>query len=140
MTPTDIEPILPVVTEDNGHYWRSAREHALKLPFCVSCDAAFYPPQSRCPRCLGDGVEWRPVSGRAKVYTWVIVHQVYDRSFADRVPYVVATVELEEGPRLITNIVNCEPEVVRANMPVRIVYKDVTDEVALVQFEPGGSH
>jgi len=140
MTQVDIEPILPVVTEDNGPFWGSAREHALKLPFCVSCEAAFYPPQSRCPRCLRDGVEWRPVSGRGTVYSWVVVHQVYDRSFADRVPYVVATVELQEGPRLITNIVNCEPEVVRANMPVCIVYKDVTDEVALVQFEPDGSH
>jgi uncharacterized OB-fold protein len=140
MTQADIEPILPVVTEDNRTYWASAREHALKLPFCVSCEAAFYPPQNRCPRCLDDGVEWRPVSGRATVYSWVVVHQVYDRSFADRVPYVVATVELQEGPRLITNIVNCEPEAVRANMPVRIVYNDVTDEVALVQFEPDGSH
>lgn len=140
MTQTDVEPILPVVTEDNGPYWASAREHALKLPFCVSCEAAFYPPQSRCPRCLRDAVEWRTVSGRGTIYSWVTVHQVYDRSFADRVPYVVATVELKEGPKLITNIVNCEPDVVRANMSVRIVYNDVTDDVALVQFEPDGSH
>lgn len=139
MTPTDVDPILPVLTDDNLPYWTSAREHALKLPFCVSCDAAFYPPQSRCPRCLKEAVEWRLVSGRATVYSWVIVHQVYDQSFAGRIPYVVAAVELEEGPRLITNIVNCDPALVRADMPVRIVYSDVTDDVTLVQFEPAGS-
>ena len=140
MTQVDIEPILPGINEDNRPYRASAREHALTIPFCVACNAAFYPPQSKCPRCLRDDVEWRTVSGRGKVYSWVVVHQVYDHSFADRVPYVVATVELQEGPRLITNIVNCETDMVRANMSVRIVYKDVTDEVALVQFEPDGSH
>lgn len=140
MTQAEIEPILPVVTEDNSPYWASSREHALQLPYCVACGRAFYPPQSRCPRCLKDGIEWRPVSGRGTVYSWVVVHQVYDRSFADRIPYVVATVELQEGPRLITNIVNCDPAAVQANMPVRVVYNDVTDEVALVQFEPDGSH
>ena len=140
MTQVDTEPILPVISDDNKPYWKSAREHALTVPFCGACNAAFYPAQSRCPRCLRDGVEWRRVSGRGTVYSWVVVHQVYDPSFAGRIPYVVATVELEEGPRLITNIVNCAADAVRANLPVRIVYKDVTDEVALVQFEPDGSH
>ena len=131
-----IEPIVPNVTEENAPYWRSARAHALELPFCMACERAFYPVQHRCPRCLGDRVEWRPVSGRAAVYSWVVVHQVYDPSFADRVPYVAAVVELEEGPRLVTNIVNCAPQAMKRAMAVRAVYKDLDDEVALVYFEP----
>lgn len=133
---TAIERILPVVTEENAPYWRSAREHALRLPYCTACERAFYPVQHRCPRCLGDRLEWRPVSGRAQVYSWIVVHQVYDQSFADRTPYVVAVVELEEGPRLVTNIVNCLPQDVRRGLPVRAVYEDIDDEVALVHFEP----
>ena len=86
MTQVDTEPILPVISDDNKPYWKSAREHALTVPFCGACNAAFYPAQSRCPRCLRDGVEWRRVSGRGTVYSWVVVHQVYDPSFAGRIP------------------------------------------------------
>lgn len=134
-----IERILPVVTEENAPYWLSAREHALKLPYCMACERAFYPVQHRCPRCLGERLEWRPVSGRARVYSWIVVHQVYDQSFADRVPYVVAVVELEEGPRMVTNIVNVPPQDVRGGLPVRAVYEDIDDGVALVHFEPRGT-
>ncbi len=135
---TAFERILPNVTEENAPYWRSARSHALQLPFCMSCERAFYPVQRRCPRCLGDRLEWRPVSGRARVYSWVVDHQVYDQSFAGRIPYIVAVVELEEGPRLVTNIVNCSPGDVRRDVAVRFVYEDVDDEIALVYFEPDG--
>lgn len=140
MTAPALEPILPNITEENAPYWESARAHALKLPYCMACERAFYPPQSRCPRCLGDRVEWRPVSGRARVHSWVVVHQVYDPSFKERVPYVVAAVELEEGPRLITNVVNCAPGQVSGGMRVRATYHDLTHEVALVYFEPEGGN
>jgi len=139
VTSADTEPILPNITEDNEPYWASVKARDLKLPFCMRCEAAFYPPQSRCPRCLGDRLEWRHASGRGRLYSWVVVHQVYDKSFADRVPYVVAAVQLEEGPRLITNVVNCPTEGITADMPVRAVYRDLTDEVALVEFEPDGA-
>lgn len=133
---TALEPILPNITDENAPYWRSARAHALKMPFCMACERAFYPVQVRCPRCLGDRVEWRQVSGRARIYSWIIVHQVYDAAFAPRVPYITAVVELEEGPRLVTNIVNCEPGAVRRDMAVRVVYQDLNEEAGLVYFEP----
>jgi uncharacterized OB-fold protein len=136
MTTTATERPLPIVTEENARYWRSARAHRLELPFCMACERAFYPPQHRCPTCLSDRVEWRPVSGRGRVFTWIVMHQVYDPWFKDKVPYVVAAVELEEGPRLITNLVNCPHDRIRLNMPVRVVYEDVNDELALVYFEP----
>ncbi len=134
-----VEPILPNITDENAPYWRSARAHALELPFCMACEQAFYPVQVRCPRCLGSGWEWRKVSGRARIYSWIVVHQVYDPSFASRVPYITAVVELEEGPRLVTNIVNCPPGDVRRDMAVQVVYEDLNDEVALVYFAPEGS-
>jgi uncharacterized protein len=139
VTAPDTEPILPNITEENQLFWASLRDHDLKLPFCMRCEKAFYPPQSRCPRCLGQRLEWRQASGRARLHSWVVVHQVYDKSFADRVPYVVAAVELEEGPRLITNVVNCSPDGITADMGLKATYRDLTDEVALVQFEPDGA-
>ncbi len=133
---TAIEPILPNITDENAPYWRSARAHALELPFCINCERAFYPVQARCPRCLVSGWEWRKASGRARVYSWIVVHQVYDPSFASRVPYITAVVELEEGPRLMTNIVHCEPGSVTRDLPVQVAYEDLNDEVTLVYFEP----
>jgi len=128
--------IEPIVTPENERYWRSARAHALELPYCLACERAFYPPQHRCPFCLSDRVDWRRASGRGRVYSWIVMHQVYDPSFKDRAPYPVAVIELEEGPRLVTNLVEVQNDAIRLDMPVRAVYDDLNDEIALVQFTP----
>lgn len=128
--------IEPIVTPENERYWRSARAHALELPYCLACEQAFYPPQHRCPRCLSDRIDWRRVSGRGRVYSWIVMHQVYDPSFKESAPYAVAIVELEEGPRLVTNLVGVANDAIRLAMPVRAVYDDLTEAIALVQFAP----
>lgn len=139
MTAPATEPILPVVTPENERYWHSARAHALELPYCLGCEQSFYPPQHRCPRCLSDRIDWQPVGGRARVYSWIVMHQVYDPSFRDRAPYLVAVVKLDEGPQLVTNLVRCPPDAVRLGLAVRAVYEDVTDDIALVYFTPEGA-
>lgn len=128
--------IEPIVTPENERYWRSARAHALELPYCLACERAFYPPQQRCPFCLSDRVDWRRAGGRGRVYSWIVMHQVYDPSFKDRAPYPVAIVELEEGPRLVANLVGVANDAIRLEMPVRAVYDDLNDAIALVQFTP----
>jgi uncharacterized OB-fold protein len=130
------ERILPIVTPENERYWRAARAHALELPFCLGCERAFYPPQRRCPHCLSDRTDWRAISGRGRIYSWIVMHQVYDPSFKDRAPYAVAIIELEEGPRLVTNLVGLANDAIRLDLPVRAVYDDLTDAIALVQFTP----
>lgn len=85
---------------------------------------------------MGSSLEWRPVSGRATVYSFTIVRRTTSKAFVNDVPYVVAIVELAEGPRLTTNIVDCAPEVVRCGMPVVARYDDVTSNVTLVKFRP----
>jgi uncharacterized OB-fold protein len=133
-TAAQTERILPIVTEENAEYWRSARAHALKLPFCMACEQFFYPAHYRCPACLGDKVEYRPVSGKGTVQTWNVMHQVYDPSFKDRAPYVVAVIRLEEGPQLVTNLLDTPKDEIRIDLPVRLVYEDLTDEIGLPQF------
>jgi len=80
--------------------------------------------------------EWVEVSGRGKVYTWVVIHQRYHPGFVEELPYNVTLVELEEGPRLITNIVGCNNEDLHVGMDVEVVFEDVTEEITLPKFKP----
>ena len=87
-----------------------------------------------CPECLSTEWVWTKVSGRGIVYSFVVFHRVYHTGFKDEVPYVVAVVELEEGPRLMSNIIGCDPNAVHCDMPVEVVFDDVSEEVTLPKF------
>lgn len=100
------------------------------------CSSFIYYPRPFCPRCPGDELEWREASGRGRVYTYTVVRRAATPAFADRVPHVLALVELEEGPRVVTNIVGCRPEEVRIGMPVRAAFERHSGEVGLVIFQP----
>jgi uncharacterized OB-fold protein len=130
---------LPTITEENRAYWDSAKAHRLAIQRCQSCARFRYPISTFCPYCLSDSVEWTPVSGNGTVYSFVIMHQVYHQAFRDDVPYNVTAVELEEGPRLYTNIVDCPNDQIRVGMPLTVCYDDVTDEITLVKFRPRAS-
>lgn len=127
---------LPAITEENRPYWESAKAHRLALPRCGACGRFRFPPTSHCPNCLSAETAWQAVSGRGTVYSFVVMHQVYDSAFKDDVPYNVAAVELDEGPRLYTNLVGIANAAIRVGMPVRVVYDDVTEAVTLVKFRP----
>lgn len=127
---------LPVLTEENRPYWDSAKAHALRMQQCGGCGRFRYPIARFCPNCLSDAFEWQPVSGKATVYSFIIVYQRYDPSFADEMPYNVAVVQLDEGPRLVTNLRGIKNEQIRAGMAVTIDYDDVTDEITLPKFRP----
>lgn len=127
---------LPAISDETRPYWESAKAHKLALPRCTACGRFRFPPTTFCPHCLSDATEWAPVSGRGTVYSFVIMHQVYDQSFKGDVPYNVAAVELAEGPRLYTNIVDCANDAISVGMAVTVAYADVTDEVTLIKFRP----
>ena len=127
---------LPEVTEETRPFWESAKRHALELQRCTGCGRFRYPVTTFCPACLSDGVEWTPVSGRGTVYSFVVMHQVYHPAFRDDVPYNVAAIAFEEGPRMYSNVVGCPNDAIQVGMPVEIVYDDVTDEVTLPKFRP----
>lgn len=95
-----------------------------------------YPARDRCDICWSADSEWVEASGRGTLHTWVIFHQVYHPGFAERVPYNVAVVELEEGPRLTTNIVGVENDALRAGMSLVAAFETVADGIALVRFRP----
>jgi uncharacterized OB-fold protein len=131
---------IPVPLPETRPYWQAARRHELSLPYCVPCGAFFFYPRAACPTCLSGEIEWRPVGGRGRLHTFTLVYRG-PKGFPLDVPYVLAMVELDEGPRLMTNLVGVEatPEAVRIGMPVEVTFVDVNDEIGLPLFRPVGS-
>jgi uncharacterized protein len=95
---------LPIVTPLTEPYWTGLAEGELRHQSCRQCGNAWLPAREECPRCLADDWAWKPASGRGRIISWVVYHQAFHPAFADRLPYNVAVVELDEGPRLITNV------------------------------------
>jgi len=133
---TDAKKPLPRPAPESVPYWEAAREHRLVIQRCNACGKFWFPPSRSCPHCLAADFAWTPVSGTGKVFSFVTFHRVYHPAFAKEVPYVVALVELAEGPRLLTNIVGIKPEVVTCDMPVKVVFDDVEPGVSVPKFAP----
>ena len=131
-----IDKPLPAVPEDGAPYWAAAREGRLELQRCAKCKHWRFPPSVVCPKCLAFEHEWAPVSGRATIYSFIVVHRPQHPGFAKDAPYNVALVELEEGPRMHTNIVECANEDLKIGMPVEVVFEKVDDEITLPKFRP----
>jgi len=128
---------VPVPDADSRPFWEGCREHRLRIERCADCGTARFPPAGMCPRCRSSRHEWFTASGRGTVFSWIVVrHPVPKDMYAGEVPYVVALVDLEEGVRMPTNIVGCEPGAIRAGMPVHVVFEDVSADVTLPRFRP----
>jgi uncharacterized OB-fold protein len=119
-------------------YWDSLREHAMKIQRCNDTGKYFFYPRGVSPFTLSDNISWELVSGQGTLHAFTIVYNMRAPGFADEVPYVVAIVELAEGPRLMTNLIGVEPDpaAIKIGTPVEIVYDDVTDEITLPKFRP----
>jgi uncharacterized OB-fold protein len=129
---------LPEINDENRPFWEAAQRHELIMQKCLDCAQYRYPPASICPHCLSMKAEWTRVSGRGRVYTWTVFHQVYHPAFKDEVPYNIAVVKLDEGPQLISTVVDCNNEDLYLDMPVEVVFDEVTEEVTLPRFRPTG--
>ena len=127
---------LPTPTPETKPYWDALKEHRLLIQRCVTCRKPYFYPRPFCPDCFSFDVEWFEASGKGKLYSFVINHRPAPGFGPD--PYVIAVVELDEGPRMMSNLVDIEPdpEVIRCDMPLQIVYDDVTEEVTLPKFRP----
>lgn len=133
---SDYTKPLPLVTPDNRAFWEATRRHELCLPHCRNCQRPHYPPGPLCPFCFDTGLEWRRLSGRGRISSWVVVHREWFASFRADLPYPVVQVELDEGPRLTAGVVDMDNDALRVGLPVEVVFRDVTGEVALPFFRP----
>jgi uncharacterized OB-fold protein len=126
----------PPISDIARPFWDATREKRLVLQHCRSCDRAVHYPREACPRCLGGDLEWRPASGRGVVYAFTVNHVAGNPATESRAPYVVALVDLEEGVRMMTNIVGCEPGAVQVGMPVELAWEELSDGRSLPLFAP----
>ncbi|HEY2255964.1 MAG TPA: Zn-ribbon domain-containing OB-fold protein [Variovorax sp.] len=125
---------LPTLTHENRPFWDACRAGHLSLQQCASCAHLRYPISPFCPRCLSGEFAWSKVSGRGTVFSYVVFHRAYHPGFQADVPYNVALVQLEEGPRLYTNIVGTPNDQVRIGDAVEVVFERATDEIAIPKF------
>ena len=127
---------LPTITPENKPFWDYMKQHEFRVQKCKSCGEMFYPPSEYCIHCLGHESEWVKLSGKGKVYSFVIIRQARMPVFAKMAPYVVAIIETDEGVRYSSNVIDCNPEDVYVDMPVEVVFDDVTDKFTLPKFKP----
>ncbi len=127
----------PLHHEASLPFWEGAARGELMMPHCKMCDRLFFYPREVCPVCLSANIDWMTVSGRGRVYSFTIIHQPAHPAFREDTPYVYAIIQLDEGPRMISNLVECATDDARIGMPVVAVFDAVTPEVTLVKFRPG---
>ncbi len=127
---------LPILDLENKPYWDGCARGELLLQRCGECGAYRHPPRPICDHCLSAKANWEPSSGEGTVYSFVVVHRAFHPAWEEEVPYVVAIVELAEGPHIMTNIVDTPPETVTVGMPVQVTFEKVTDEISLPKFRP----
>ena len=129
------ERVIPEPTPETQHYWDGARQGELRLQKCDSCHSIYFPPRPFCPECSSREVWVVTATGRATLYSYVISHL---SSPGFEPPFAIAVVELEEGPRLMSNIVDCEqtPEALQLDMPLEVTFQKLSDGITLPQFRP----
>jgi len=131
-----IEKPLPRPSEDSAPYWEAAQRGELRMQQCAECGHVRFPPSVLCARCLSERAEWVKLSGRGHVFSWIVVHQSQHPAFNADVPYNVAIIELAEGPRLHSTIVDCPNDEIHVGLPVEVVFDKVNDEITLPRFRP----
>jgi len=132
--------MLPEPTPETRHFWDGCREGELRLQRCTDCDGeAYFPPRPFCPKCGSRNVEVFKASGRGVLWSYVINHR--PRPDMGDQPYAIAVVKLEEGPKMMTNIVGCPqtPEALPLDMAVKVKFEKQTDDISLPFFEPAGA-
>ena len=127
---------LPHIDEESRPFFEALQRHELYVQRCRECGDLRYHPRALCTNCLSSRTEWLRARGTGKIYTFTVTYQNQSAGFRESLPYVMAWVELDEGVKMLTNIIDCPPEQVKIGMPVEVVFEDVTPEVTLTKFRP----
>jgi hypothetical protein len=134
-------PLPQPITPEARPYWDGLKQGKLMLPRCGACGHAFFYPRVVCPECQSRTITWIQATGRGRLHSFGIAHQSFNKAFKVAPPYVLAMVELEEGPRLLSNLIDvkADPAAVKCDMPVEVVFHKLSDEVTIPLFRPAGA-
>ena len=127
---------FPRITPETAPYWEGCREHELRLQYCGSCDHYQFYPRIICSHCMSDQLQWVAASGAGEVTSFTVVRRAVSEAYRPDVPYVVALVQLAEGPTMMSNVVQCDPEAVTVGMPVTVFFEDWDEQVSIPKFCP----
>jgi uncharacterized protein len=138
VTPAEVQRgDLPVIDEATAPFWEAAQREVLLIRRCRgACGRAHFYPRPFCPHCWSDEVVWEEASGKGTLYTYSVVYVNGLPPFRDRLPYVAAIVQFEEGPRMMTNVVDCEISELAVDMPLEVVFRVESPEVTLPFWRP----
>ena len=125
---------LPLLDGLAAEFYGWCRRHELRFQRCASCGTWRHVPRLLCPECASPNFEWARSSGRGRVFTWTVAARAMHRAFQQDVPYAPVVIEMEEGVRMVSALIDCPPEELEIDMPVEVVFEDVTPEVALPKF------
>lgn len=134
----DLKP-LPKITSLTQPFWEAAAKKKLALQRCTACGSFIWCPRPVCGECGTDRLEWTPLSGRGTVYSFTVIREVVGRglkAFEKEIPYVVAWIDLEEGPRFCSNVIGCPIEKVEIGMSVEVYFEEAGPGIFLPKFKP----
>lgn len=135
MSGTELPAPAPPVVAETKPFWDGTKAGRLMLPRCLRCRFVIWYPRQFCPECGHASVEWFEASGRGSIYSFTLVRRG-EGAYRETPLYVLAFVELEEGPRVLTNIVACDPAQLQIGQAVSAVFCDAGDSAALLRFRP----
>ncbi len=124
----------PVPGPEDAPFWESCREHELRLQRCDDCGTFRYHPRARCPQCRSAHATWTAVRGTGTVASFTICYPPVLPAFADRAPYNAVVVQLDEGPFMVSNLVDIDNDAIEVGLPVEVTFVDLDDDLTLPQF------
>lgn len=127
---------LPIPTEDSRDYWEACRRHQLVVQSCNACGKPQFYPRALCSHCFSTDLGWIQASGRGTVYSFTIVHRPPNPAFNAEVPYVIALVDLDEGVRMMSWLVDCDLAAVKIGGAVEVTFRDESAAISLPMFRP----
>jgi uncharacterized OB-fold protein len=140
MAELDVRKPLPAITNEAKAFWDAAAQQQLSIQRCQDCRAWVWTPRPSCNECGSQKVQWTPMSGKGEVYSFTVIRQVVGRAaskaFEPDIPYVIAWVDLDEGPRLITNVIGCPVKDVKLGMKVTVQFEKASEKIWLPKFKP----
>ena len=129
---------IPLHEDLSKPFWEATKRHELILPKCNSCSSIFFYPREACPECTSMDLSWTKVSGKGRVYSYTHVKQSVHPSFQSANGHIYAIIELAEGPKIPSNILECDPENVQVDMNVIATFEDIDEDFTLLKFKPSG--
>lgn len=132
----EVSKNLPSPTAETAAYWQGCKEHQLLIQSCTDCGHVQFYPRSICTKCMCDTLDWIQTSGQATVMSYTIMHRPVSKAYGIDGPQILVLVRLDEGPQMMSHVVECSEEKISIGMTVEVVFEDWTDDISMPVFRP----